>query len=245
MFRHYVLTRFNDGLYGPKPRVPTPPDEWMDHRLSLFTAFTVPSMMEQTCQEFTWLVLMDARTPRRYIEEIESFRYPNLKLIHATETGPKWSQAIVPGDYDLLTTRLDNDDAFHRDAIGALQQAYRAQRSQRARPWVMVFPFGLIMHLASHELSVMEYWLNNCPTLVADGREGRTVFQWRHDEIPPEVAKCYIKDRPYWLQIVHAHNLLNALPAQGHPFKILHQEIPLSLDWLAQFSVAPDRLPVA
>ena len=245
MFKHYVLTRFNDGLYSANSRVQAPPDEWMDHRLTLFTAFTVPSMMEQTCQNFTWLVLMDPRTPRRYIEEIESFRYPNLQLIYPTETGVRWAQAFAPGDYDLITTRLDNDDAFSLDTMAALQRTYLAERDRQPKPWVMVFPLGLIMDLASRKIWPLEYWLNNSPTRVGRADDGQTVYQWQHDSIPPEVAKRYITDKPYWLQLVHAHNLLNAIPAPGHPTKILHRDVPAPLEWLEQFGVTPDRLPVA
>jgi hypothetical protein len=187
---------------------------------------------------------MDRKTPDRYIQEIESFRYPNLKLIYPTETGSRWAQAFEPGDYDLITTRIDNDDAFHRDVLRTIQQTYLAERQQRVKPWVIVFPYGLIMDLASQDVWVMEYWYNNSPTLVGDAK-GKTVFQWRHDEIPAEVGRCYIKDRPCWLQVVHAHNVLNAVPAGGHPRKTLHKEIPTSLEWLTQFGVAPDRLPAA
>ncbi|MBN1361415.1 MAG: hypothetical protein JW993_12530 [Sedimentisphaerales bacterium] len=244
VFQHYILTRFNDGIYGPNSKLTVPPDEWMDHRLRLFTTFTMPSMMEQTCQNFTWLVLMDGRTPDRYNQEIESFRYPNLRLIYPTPTGGRWSQAFKPGDYDLITTRIDNDDAFHRDAIAALQRTYLAEHEKRAKPWVMVFPYGFLMNLVSQDLWGMEYWYNNCPTLVGSGSDGKNVFQWRHHEIPAEVAKCYIDDKPYWLQIVHVHNLQNGIPVEGHPYKILHKDIPISLEWLIQFGVAPDRLPV-
>ena len=245
MFKHYVLTRFNDGLYGPNPKVQVPPDEWMDYRLTLFSAFTVPSMMEQTCQNFTWLVLIDTRTPRRYIDEIESFRYPNLRLIYPTETGARWTQAFDPGDYDLITTRLDNDDAFCLDTIATLQKTYLAEREQHSKPWVIVFPLGLIMDLANQALWPMEYWLNNSPTRIGCAADGQTVYQWRHDEIPSEIPKRYITDKPYWLQIVHAQNLLNAIPVPGHPTKILHRDIPAPLEWLEQFGVMVDRLPVA
>ncbi len=244
MFKHYIITRFNEGVYGPEPRTPIPPDAWMDHRLSLFTTFTFASIAEQTCQNFTWLILMDERTPDRYLREIESFRYPNLELIFSTRPGSKWSQILEPGDHDLITTRLDNDDAFHRDVIASIQQTYLAERRKRTKPWVIVLPLGLIMDLASQELWVMEYWLNNCPTLVGNA-DGKTVYQWQHDAIPEAVDRCYLKDKPYWLQIVHAHNLQNGLPADGHPLKILHKEITAPLDWLTSFGVTPNRLPVA
>jgi hypothetical protein len=243
VFKHYIMTRFNDGLYGPNPRTKVPPDEWMDHRLRLFTTFTFPSIMEQTCQNFTWLVLMDRRTPDRYIREIESFRYPNLKLIFPTETGGKWGQAFDPGDYDLITTRIDNDDAFHRDVVKVLQKTYLAEREKRTKPWVIVFPLGIIMDLARQDLWVMEYWINNCPTLV-DAPRSKTIYQWKHNEIPNTVEKYYVKDKPYWLQIVHAYNQLNQIPTQNL-FKILHKEVPTSLECLTLFGVAPDRLPIA
>jgi hypothetical protein len=243
VFKHYVLTRFNDGIYGPNSKLEVPPEEWMEHRLRLFTTFTFPSIVEQTCQDFTWLVLMDRQTPDHYIQEIESFRYPNLKLIYPTETGSKWGQVFEPGDYDLITTRIDNDDAFHREVIEVLQQTYRAEHQQRTKPWVIVFPFGLIMDLTSQDLWVMEYWLNNSPTQVGSLAD-RTIYRWKHNEIPAEIDRCYIKDKPYWLQIVHAHNVLNAIPSEGHPYKILHKEIPTWLGSLAHFGVAPDRLPI-
>lgn len=245
MFKHYILTLFNNGLYGPHPRIQVSPDEWMDHRLRLFTTFTVPSIIEQTCQNFTWLVLMDERTPDRYLQEIESFRCANMKLVGPTEIGDRWSRAFEPGDYDLITTRVDNDDAFHRDAVATLQQTYLSERHERTKPWVMVFPYGLIMDLRSQNLWSMEYWFNNSPTLVENRSDGKTALQWRHDEIPPAVERHYINDKPYWLQIVHRHNQLNQIPVEGHPRKILHKEIATSLEWLTHYGVAPDRLPVS
>ena len=164
-FKHYIMTRFNTGLYDPGARIRVSADQWMQHRIKLFTAFTLPSIMGQSCQNFTWLVLMDEQTPVVYREMLESIRYPNMKLVYQNSPSP-WPQNVEPGDYDLITTRIDNDDAFHGDVVRVIRDNWYAQSLQKPGPWVMVFPYGFILDLATKQMLVMEYWLNNCPTLT-------------------------------------------------------------------------------
>jgi hypothetical protein len=52
-FRHYILTRFTAGLYKRAAGLTVSPQEWMEHRLRLFTALTLPSLRGQGCQNFT------------------------------------------------------------------------------------------------------------------------------------------------------------------------------------------------
>lgn len=240
-FRHYLTTRFNIGIYQPNAKIRIPPDEWMEHRMRLFSAITLPSIMGQSCTNFTWLLGMDIQTPDRYIQEIKSFRRPNLKVLLPRNESPIWKQAFDPGQYDLLTTRIDNDDAFHRDAIAAIQQAYVEHRDRKTKPWVVILPFGAVIDVAQRQLLGMEYWYNNCPTLVDDSSDPRTIWQWDHSNIPPEVGRCFVTDKPYWLQVVHSQNVLNTIPVE-HPVKIVHREAPLSLAALAAFNIAPEDL---
>jgi hypothetical protein len=243
-FRHYLTTRFNTGIYGSKARLRIPAEQWMEHRWKLFTTITLPSIMEQTCQDFTWLILMDKKTPELYIHEMESFRYPNLKLIYPTSVKPAWLQAIDANGCDLITTRIDNDDAFHRETIERIQQTYQAEHPYRIKPWIILFPYGLILDLARRDMWVMEYWFNNCPTLVEDSQEPRTVWHWDHSNIPPQIQRSFIRDKSYWLQVVHSQNVLNEIPA-GPSSKILHREKPVPVEDLAEFNIHPDHLPTA
>jgi hypothetical protein len=243
-FRHYLTTRFNVGIYARGARLRIPPAQWMEHRWKLFAMITLPSIMEQTCQDFTWLVLMDKETPEAYIREIESFRCPNLKVIFPTTVKPHWLQAFEPGDYALITTRVDNDDALHRRTIETIQDAYRVENPYRPLPWTIVFPFGLILDLAKRDIWVMEYWFNNCPTLVENSGTAKTIWQWDHSNIPPQIQRCYVRDQPYWLQVVHSQNVLNEIPTTPS-MKILHRDILVPLEKLTEFSIHPDSLPVA
>jgi len=241
-FRHYVLTRFNVGLYNGAAKLRVSPPEWMEHRLRLFAGITVPSLMGQSCRDFTWLVLMDRQTPEHYLRKLEGLGCPGLRLIYPVPGQDPWLQGFTPGRYDLITTRIDNDDAFHRDTIGTIQETWRAEHSRHAKPWVIAFPFGLIMDLASRQAWVMEYRRNNCPTLVEDAQNARTIWQWDHSQIPPEVDRCCITDKPYWLQVVHAQNVRNALRSDN-PGRIVHEELPARPEHLRHFNIAPANLP--
>jgi hypothetical protein len=207
----------------------------MEHRIKLFKVFTVPSIMGQSCQNFTWLVLVDKQTPAVYRQMLSAIRYPNMRLIY---TGSKnsWLDAIEPGDYDLITTRIDNDDAFHKDVVETIQQRWAKQDPKRCGPWFVVFPFGFILDSAAKEIFVMEYWFNNCPTLVERAENPQTIWQWDHSNIPAEVPKDYISDKPYWLQVIHSENLKNRMPVDDS-VKIIHRELNARLEFLASFGI--------
>jgi len=241
-FRHYILTRFNTGLYGPNPWMKTDPRVWMDHRMKLFTTITLPSMAAQSCQNFAWVVLMDRQTPEPYIKELERVACPTMKLLFCDPDQPRWQRSFEPGRYDLITTRIDNDDAFHRDAVKDIQDVWRTRDESRTKPWLIVFPFGLILNLADRRMWVMEYWFNNCPTMVEDSENCGTVYRWQHSEIPGDVPRFCIKNKPYWLQVVHSQNVLNAVES-SNPLRIVHKELPAAIEHLEQFGIDPAALP--
>jgi len=65
-----------------------------------------------------------------------------MKLTCGSASGIPWLEDIERGEYDLITSRIDTDDAFHQDMVKAIQDNWREQRSKRSKPWVMVFPFA-------------------------------------------------------------------------------------------------------
>ena len=85
-FKDYITTRFNAGLYRPKVNIRVSADEWMEHRLKLSTTFTLPSMMGQSCQNFTWRVLIDKQTPAVYRQMLSNIPYPNMRLIYKDDS---------------------------------------------------------------------------------------------------------------------------------------------------------------
>lgn len=241
-FKHYVLTRFNAGLYSRyASSIKMPADQWMRHRLDLFKQITLPSMRSQTCQNFTWVLLVDPDTPQHYRDEISALNYPNITTFDIEYVTEKWEHVFQTGTENIIQTRIDNDDALDIHAIQNIQDSYMKDQSRR----VIIFPYGYIIELSSRKLFVMEYWSNNSPTLIQPASMPKTVFQWDHSKINTNktIPKEYIKDRSYWLQVVHSQNLLNSV--KPNSVKKIHLDMPVDLKILSAFNLDSQNLPTS
>lgn len=245
-FKHYIITRFNVGFYNPDARpsaIYQPLDEWMKHRIRIFTAFTLPSIMYQTCQNFTWLVLMDKRTPQPFKDIMDRIPYQNLQLVYMDGDGLDnncIAQAVLEnieqGDYDLVTTRIDNDDAFHLNVVETIQQWYAPQPES----WAMIFPNGLIIDLAAKKLHMMSYWFNNCPTLIERSQNAKTVHFKQHSDMSVK-GKMFITDKLYWLQVIHSRNIDNTLLPKNSS-KVVYKDSEVDLAALREFGIDVDSI---
>jgi len=146
-FQHFLMTRFNVGLY-PKQmdqaysdkqgRVPAKdPDGWMEKRFELFERFCVPSVRNQSMKDFTWLVVFDAKTPQRYLDRAERVGHDCHLVPQRAERGHRRTlrlfaaQSLRPDTKYLITSRIDNDDAIHRDFVGTVQGHLRQEAPMR------------------------------------------------------------------------------------------------------------------
>jgi len=243
-FKHYITTRFNLGLYNPKAgwRLPIrlSPDEWMEHRINLFTTFTLPSVMAQTCQDFTWLVVADDRTPDVYKDFFAGIRYPNIRFIYTDlSVTLTLCRNIPPGDYTLITTRIDNDDAFHKDTVRDIQNPY-IQKSDMTEPCFILMPHGYTLDLASKRLYPTRYSQSPFLTFVKNALEPKSVWTWPHTKLPGGIHKEFMRQKNYWLTVVHSQNVTNNI--NGNTNKKIHHEMPLNLAVLAHFGIDIGKL---
>jgi len=146
------MTRFNVGLY-PKQmeqaysdklgRVPAEdPDRWMKNRFELFERFCVPSVRNQSVKDFIWLVVFDAKTPQRYLDRADRLgRGCHLVPLRA-ERGHRRTlrlyaaHSLKPDTEYLITSRIDNDDAIHRDFMKTVQDCLRSDAPKKPRGFV-------------------------------------------------------------------------------------------------------------
>ena len=117
-FKHYILTRWN--LIDPATDIYNyginDPEDWMRHRINLFERYCLPSIMAQTCQDFTWVLAFSNKTPADITR-----RYRNLKNIQVIFEYPAtWLRNNYEGEW-LLTTRFDNDDILLPDFVEKVQ----------------------------------------------------------------------------------------------------------------------------
>lgn len=92
MYKHFIFTRFNEGWLDndrlTQSGKPVNTDVWLKERCKLFEKFCLPSMMYQSNQNFTWLILFDKRTPEDILLKYDKIE--NITIIH--EKHPEWIQ---------------------------------------------------------------------------------------------------------------------------------------------------------
>ena len=224
VIHHFILTRFNILLWtkdkkGNKVRT----REWLEHRFALFERFCLPSIKNQTCKDFEWIVLFDSSTPEEYKVRIEQYEveYPQLRPVYVEPKSGRYFAEIfrevvvsrlseIQGGERVLTTYLDNDDAlnvrFVEDAqnrakvlpLGSFLYYTDGYQLFTDKMYLM-----RICHPRNHFVSVVER--SNPETLKTIYGYGSHYYI---DRIPGVKIERVV-DLPMWCEVVHEKNMGN------------------------------------
>jgi hypothetical protein len=123
-FKHYILTRFNIGLYSDNPYKIADPAAWMRERIRLFNQYCLPSIKSQTCQDFTWILAFDGLTKLSIFNEIE---LPDNAITCVTQPHLYLRECVKEADW-IITSRFDNDDYYEPDFVEVVQKSFRFER---------------------------------------------------------------------------------------------------------------------
>ena len=234
-YRHFILTRF---WFSKGPRgsddLATNPDEWLGHRLKLFRSYCLPSVVGQSCQEFTWIIGFDVRAPAEFVAKVRELvaLSSNIEVLTLNEwyvpsyISP-WKEmprrtseineniiARADGIDWVLTTRLDSDDGLHRDFIKLLHDAIEGPEQQ-----FLNFPNGVLIH---DEKSYLYRHRSNAFISLFEPLSGmKTVLCALHErvnEVGPPIRQ--LSPIPAFLQVVHGANDSNKIRGYRVP-KIL------------------------
>lgn len=257
-FEHYIITRFNLPVFRPKlggEEMPSACDEkYLVYRFELFEKYCVPSIKNQTCQNFKWLILMDSRTPdvfkdrlQRLHEEYDNLRpfYLNLDdyrppypteyislyddyapvagipdYAHVYEDVKREIQHIVTPlfirdcilsissekpDY-YITTRIDNDDSFHKDLVALVQQRVKVH------PEHVVIDYPNTYKYISYDNVLYRYTLrnNHFLSVVESSKDTfQSAIYWNHLYIDKFVKTEHIYMKPMQVEVIHGNNVVN------------------------------------
>jgi hypothetical protein len=211
-FVHVLATRIGIGVYD---------EAWFDYRLALFESITIPSMRAQTCQDFTWQLVVDRQMPAgprarldraiggipNVVVEPVEFK-TNLKASVAACARRLAAERGVPL---VMTSRLDDDDAMRVDAFERLHQEALAFTRVSSLDYA-VFSFNLgCTWLPSRRLGYTRYHDSHSLALsfVEPAAHCRSIYSRPHRKIKLRVAPrgayfaCIDGDRPWWLYAVH------------------------------------------
>lgn len=222
---HYILTRFNLCLWTKdKKRNETRTDEWLRQRFELFERFCFPSVINQTNQNFQWIVLFNANTPDFYKEKIKEYEakykqfcpcfvQPNNGRYFVKIFREEIKKRLKKETQRLITTYLDNDDALHKDFIDDVQKV----KEKGQGPAFISFIYGLQYYTELNIATRVPFFNNHFISLIEyinDNWSFRTVYGYgSHGTVHkvPNTEMIFI-DNPKqdrWIEVVHETNMDN------------------------------------
>lgn len=206
---HILLTRFNLPSKGHESMVRAK-ENWLKNRVMLFERYCLPSVMGQTCQDFSWIIYFDPQSPPWLLDWIRGHEREGHFIPHFREEVPREDllgdiRAVAGDDHgtELLTTNLDNDDGLAVDFVERLQGTARVADRTAVYIGDGLIRCGdaqLYAHLDPHNAfcSVRESW--DAPVMCW--------VDW-HNLLPERMPAVVLRGSPGWLQVVHGANVSN------------------------------------
>jgi len=218
--QHFILTRFNLRIWNQdKNGQSVRTDAWLEQRFDIFEKYCLPSVKNQRCKDFEWIILFDSETPARYKDRIKAFAKdcPQLTPIYVKpEYGSCFRQIFrevvvsrLKGDR-VITTYLDNDDALNVDFVGDLQGRVKDIEDNT----FVCYPDGLQYFTGIKLLLQVHYPANHFISVVepASADAIKTVYGYgSHAYIGkiPGVKIEFVNDSLQWCEVVHDRNMVN------------------------------------
>lgn len=216
MFHHLLVTRFN--LRNPewdvtKNNEKLLTDDWMEERMWFFENFCFPTIVAQTNQNFEWLLYFDITTPEKYQKRMAELiqNQPNFKVFYIDGMPQFYDElkkciAAIPNKKPyLITSRIDNDDAIHKDFINEIQLQFDKQEylvldvikgySLQIRPTVM--------------LGKKEHVFNPFMSLIEKNDDPKTIWFYHHNMWKKETRIKQVTHKRLWIAVIHEKNKVN------------------------------------
>jgi hypothetical protein len=221
-FKHFLVTRFNVKPVNDKLQVVDKiyTDEWIEKRLNLFREYCLPSILNQDCNNFHWLIYLDKDTKDKYKDEFNKLlkscpfpyeiRYVHDAVLFLEDVKEFVLNTVEDKSTHIVTTRLDSDDAFHRQAISRLQK-YIDDNS-----FILRDNKTALNLLKGYQLRVIPYYelvwkkipSNPFVSLISKIDMGTVdiVYNYFHNDLG-NIKVIDIDDDFYWLQTIHTNNM--------------------------------------
>lgn len=222
LFRHIVITRFNikpvNLVTGELVRSSFE-DKWMEERISYLRDYCLPSILNQECDNFDWLIYLDSTTNKKYrkiIEQIVKSRgfrshveFTDNAVTFVSDLRNKTKNLAYNDEY-IITTRLDSDDAFHENAITQIQTSFQSSLDllkQKPRFAINLVRGYQLRVSPYYELVHKKLYSNPFISLAEKlDQDVLTIYSYFHNDLK-DTEIVNIEDGFYWLQTVHGTNM--------------------------------------
>jgi hypothetical protein len=205
------LNTVNRWLHNPKHIQPQGlakdrlTQEWIANRLDLFFTYTLPSLRQQTNQDFTAVVLFDARSKAIFSEELRR-RPPlpaNILFLTEMEFFALEDALIAPCRY-YCHAFLGSDDMYHRDFMQSLHDY------EPHAPWMTLVPqYGYAFVSPLNRLGPFYFWLPSYGAIMMLVDEyvgqGYPSLSWMDAMTTPH-EHIWVQ-QPAWINHAHGTNM--------------------------------------
>ena len=193
--------------------------EWLEHRFILFERYCLPSINNQSCQNFDWIVLFDSNTPDRFRARIDACQKDCSQLVPVfvePERGRYFAtifrDEIVRRlrDDRVVTTYLDNDDALNVQFVEDLQR-----RAELLADGTFIrYSDGYQYYTEEQFMLRIHYPRNHFVSVVEKGNPStiKGIFGYGRHFYIDEIAGVGIETvpgLPMWCEMVHEKNMIN------------------------------------
>lgn len=232
-YNHIILTRFN--LQYERGSTTHLDAEWLEERFRLFDSYCLPSITKQTCQDFTWVILVSDQTPDVYKERLNGYTIEHANIaIHFCPYYEDINQLYHEighhyglGYSHLLSTRLDSDDMLAFDFVEKIQ-SHIAQPTKSHT--IFSFQSGIQWFENSDISLAASYTKNHFLSFYEPVEQIRTCIGINHTEVPDDLLVS-LEEKGMWCEIVHRHNMCNSyVPKYKYRLSIPVKQYPISLD---------------
>ena len=217
--KHFLVTRFNLTVTEWKTTrngelVLT--EKWLKNRFNLFEKYCLPSVKNQTNQNFIWCVFFDINTPIMYRKKINSISedYPNFRPIFIDGNKMLNSSFIeyinkhtdINDDY-VITTRLDNDDLIHKSFIKIIQTLYKPMDKM-----IIDLRDGYNITLGKSYSEIRKYssGFNPFISVIETTNKFETILSKMHQDWESANNIVVFNEMNLWIELVHKENKINS-----------------------------------
>lgn len=232
-YSHLLITIFNLETTRGKADL-----AWLNNRFQLFDNYCYPSVYSQTNQNFKWLVFFSDETPEVFREKIEEYSKWETFIPIYTDCAffnkyPKKLKKYIinninEGTEYLITTRLDNDDAIHKEFIQRVQDNFIEEN-------FLFLNFFQGYQLIKNKLYKFKQNPSHFISLIEryDPNSFKTVYCGSHSQLEKVGKIKNIKTKRLYLENIHGNNFINNYGGG----------VRVSLKNLDNFLIKRDRIP--
>lgn len=187
--------------------------DWLSNRFKLFETYTLPSVLNQSCKNFKYILAIDKKTPKFIVDKFEE-----LNLFHKIfysdgfftftylDSGARKLAEFIENDSNkeyIISSALDTDDSIHKDYIKIIQDSFDHQNDFR-----LIFSAGYSYHTLMKLLMYKDY-INSQYINFIEKRKSplKTCYYCGHTKMEEQNFDYKIIDTPrLWVDNIHNLN---------------------------------------